>query len=208
MRRNAGIWGPVLAFAAGFSAMGWLASHCLAYSLVGATPAGAGDAGQAAHVHGAAAHAGHGYLGALPLPAVLLTAFGLALVLRWLFAGGSFTAAVDEGGTIGTWAQLALATAVPAAVFVLVELAQHGGAVSPALLAAGVAFELVIGACVLVGIRFALRAVERHVRRLGARRARCSPGPEPGRPSECILAPLGSPLAGRRAGRAPPAAYA
>jgi hypothetical protein len=201
MRQRVGIGVPVLAFAAGFSTVGWLASHCLAYSLVGVD--GAGHAG---HVHGAAAHAGHGYLSVVPLPAVLSLALGLALVLRWLFAGGSFTAALEEGGAIGTRVQLALATVVPAAVFVVAELAQHGSAVPPAVLAVGVALELVIGACVLAGIRFALRAVERAVRASESRRPRLPQGAGPGWSAACAVAPLGSPLAGCHAGRAPPAA--
>jgi hypothetical protein len=194
---------PVLVFALGFSAMGWLTSHCLAYAIVGVEAPTAGG-----HVHGAAAHAGHGYLTALPLPALLTMALGVAVLLRYLFAGGSLTPALEPGGALGLRAQIALATALPALVFVAVELAQNGRGASGLVLAVGIVLELLVGGVVLFAIRAALGAVERIVTTL-RRPSRIAPARAAvPRPAGVLLAAPGSPLARRLAGRAPPAAGA
>ena len=191
-------WLPSVVFAVTFVLLGWVTSHSIAYTLVDFMP----------HDH----HEWHihGYLDVLKLAggSGLVLAFGLAL--RTFFRHGSFGEWLHEGGITGTRTQVALATALPAAVFVLIEhlerlAAGTGTSPPPQLLTVGVLVQLVVGLLCLALVRIAFRVAERVIdsiaRSLFAR---------PGRQTSGLL--LDSvvfvrslrPIADSKAGRAPP----
>ncbi len=148
---------PSVVFALAFILLGWIVSHSITYAFVDLVPHGHHDADEW-HVHG--------YLDVLKLMggSGLVLAFGLAL--RSFFRHGSFGEWLHEGGVAGTRKQVALATALPAAVFVLVEYLERmaaGTGTSPSarLLMVGVFVQLVVGLVCLAMVRVTLRAAER-----------------------------------------------
>lgn len=90
---------PSVVFALFFVLLGWIASHSVAYAIVGILP----------HGHDHHEQNIHGYLEALKLAGGcgLVLAFGLAL--RMFFKRGSFGEWLHEGGVAGTRKQVALA---------------------------------------------------------------------------------------------------
>jgi hypothetical protein len=198
---KSGRWSPPpsVAFALAFALLGWIAAHSIAYDLVGLLP----HDHREPHVHG--------YLGLLELSGGvgLVLAFGLAL--RAFFRYGSFGEWLREGGVAGTRKQVALATALPAGIFVLVEhlerLAAGTGTLPPPdLLAAGVLVQLFVGLACLALVRFSLRVAERVIRSL-ARRSTVRRNRRAASPSfegASFARPL-CPMADSAAGRAPPA---
>jgi len=143
-------------FALSFILLGWIASHSIAYALVGLVPHDHRD-----HYEWQV----HGYLNVLKFASGggLVLAFGLAL--RSFFRHGSFGEWLHEGGISGTRKQVALATALPAAVFVLMEYLERlaagtGTAPSIRLLVVGVLVQLVVGLLCLALVRFTFRVAE------------------------------------------------
>ncbi len=191
---------PSVAFALAFALLGWIAGHSVAYDLVGLLP----------HDDHRGPHA-HGYLATLEFmgSVVLVLAFGLAL--RAFFRHGSFGEWLREGGVAGTYKQVALATVLPAGVFVLVEhverLAAGTGTLPPAgLLAVGVLVQFFVGLACLALVRFSFRVAEQVIRSL-ARRPTIRPNRRAANPSfggTTFARPL-CPMADSAAGRAPPA---
>src|SRR4028118_1283458 len=98
-------------FALAFVLLGWIASHSVAYALVGLLPHGHDHHEQ--HIHG--------YLEALKLAGGCGLVLAFALALRMFFNHGSFGEWLHEGGVAGTRKQIALSTVLPAAVFVVIE---------------------------------------------------------------------------------------
>ncbi len=148
---------PSIVLALSFILLGWIASHSIAYTLVGLMSHDHRD-----HYEWYM----HGYMEVLKLVGGggLVLAFGLAL--RSFFRHGSFGEWLHEGGVAGTRKQVALATALPAAVFVLVEYLERiaaGTGTSPSarLLMVGVFVQLVVGLVCLAMVRVTLRAAER-----------------------------------------------
>src|SRR5215210_3793832 len=108
----------------------------------------------------------HGYLDVLKLAdgSGLVLAFGLAL--RTFFRHGSFGEWLYEGGIAGSRKQVALATALPAGVFVLVEYLERlaagtGTTPSVRVLAVGILVQLVVGLLCLALVRVTFRVTER-----------------------------------------------
>ncbi len=115
-----------------------------------------------------------------------------------------------EGGIAGTRKQIALATALPAAVFVLVEhierlVAGTGTSPSARLLVVGVLVQLVVGLLCLALVRLTFRVVERAIvsfaRNLPIRPGRHAAGPYF---EDVLFVRLLCPMADSAAGRAPP----
>ncbi len=191
---------PSVVFALAFVLLGWIASHTVAYALVGLLPEG--------HQHGEE-HV-HGYIGLLKLAGGLGLVFAFCLALRAFFRHGSFGEWLHEGGVAGTQRQVALATTLPAGVFVLVEhlerlAAGTGTLPSAKLLAVGVLVQLFVGLACLALVRFAFRVAERVIRSLARRPVR--PNRRIANPSfegASFARPL-CPMADSAAGRAPPA---
>lgn len=180
--------------------LGWIAAHSIAYDLAGLLPH---DDPREHHIHG--------YLGLLELSGsvVLMLAFGLAL--RMFFRHGSFGEWLQEGGVAGTYKQVALATVLPAGIFILVEhlerLAAGTGTLPPAdLLVSGVLVQLFVGLACLALVRFSFRVAERVIRYL-ARRPTVRPNRRAAGQSfeGSSFARLLCPMADSAAGRAPPA---
>jgi len=189
---------PSVVFALSFILLGWIASHSVAYALIGF----------AAHDH--YEWQPHGYLATLKLVGGigLVLAFGLAL--RSFFRYGSFGAWLHEGGVAGTRKQVALATVLPATVFVLIEhlerlVAETGTLPSAGLLAVGVLVQLVVGLLCLVFVRGTFRITERVIHSIASAlfvrpdRRTISVILE----GTVVVRPL-YPMAGSAAGRAPP----
>jgi hypothetical protein len=189
---------PSVVFTLTFLLLGWITSHSITYTLVSFMPHDQHEW----HIHG--------YLDLLKLAggSGLALAFGLAL--RTFLRSGSFGEWLHEGGVAGTRKQIALATALPAAVFVLVEYLERlvaGTGTSPPaqLLAVGVLVQLVVGLLCLALVRAAFRVTERFIgsitRSLLTRSGRQAPvlpleSVTPARPPD--------PMAVSKAGRAPP----
>ena len=199
-----------MAFALAFVVLGWIVGHSITYEVVGLLPH---DHHGLDHNH---AHDGHlkphvhGYMDGLGLAggAGLVLAFGLAL--RTFFRHGSFGEWLHEGGISGTRKQVALATSLPTSVFVLVEhlerlAAGTGTTPSTRLLVVGVLVQLVLGLACLALVRFTFRVAEKVIVSIAR-----GPLVRPAR-QETVLAledvvlahPL-CPMAGLKAGRAPP----
>ena len=191
---------PSIVFTLAFVLLGWIASHSIAYALIELLP----------HGHDPHEHHIHGYLGTLKLAGGCVLVFAFALALRMFFNHGSFGEWLHEGGIAGTRKQIALSTVLPAAVFVVIEYLERfaagtGTTPSVRLLVVGVFVQSVVGLLCLGLVRMAFRVVE-SVIKFAARRE----SPRPGRLStgpvleSAAFARLLCPLAGQRAGRAPP----
>lgn len=149
---------PSVTFVLAFILLGWIASHSIAYALVGLVPHGQGDHHEQQHMHG--------YLEALRLAGGggLVLAFGLAL--RVFFRHGSFGEWLHDGGIAGTRKQIFLATVLPAGVFVVIEYLERmvvgtGTLPSAKLLAVGVFVQLIVGLLCLGLVRITFRIAER-----------------------------------------------
>jgi hypothetical protein len=192
---------PSVAFALAFALLGWIAGHSIAYDIVGLLP----------HDHrGHREPQTHGYLDTLGLTGgvVLVLAFGLSL--RAFFQRGTFGEWLREGSIAGNRKQVALATALPAGVFILIEhlerlVAGTGTTPSARLLAVGVFVQLVVGVLCLALVRLTFRVAERAIvsfaRNLFPRPSRYASG--------CyfegvLFVRLLCPMADSAAGRAPP----
>lgn len=192
---------PSLVFALAFILLGWIASHSISYALA--------DLARHDHYNSSELQM-HGYMDVLELAGsgVLVLAFSLAV--RSFFRYGSFGKWLHEGGISGTRKQVSLATALPAAVFVLVEYLERiaagtGTLPSTRLLAVGVLVQLVVGLLCLALVRGTFHVAERVIvsiiqSRL-VRRDRRSPAVV--LESTVFACPL-CPMADSAAGRAPP----
>ena len=191
---------PSVVFALAFVLLGWIASHSVAYALVGLLPHGHDHHEQ--HIHG--------YLEALKLTGGCGLVLAFTLALRVFFKNGSFGEWLHEGGVAGTRKQIALSTVLPAAVFVVIEYLERfaagtGTTPSVRLLVVGVFVQLVVGLLCLGLVRITFRMVEKVIE-FAVRRKR----PRPDRLStglvleSAVFARLLCPLADSKAGRAPP----
>ncbi len=147
---------PSVVFALAFILLGWITSHSIAYTLLGLVPHEHQDHHEW-HIHG--------YLEVLKLAGSggLVLAFGLAL--RSFFRHGSFGRWLHEGGIAGTRKQVALATFLPAVVFVLIEhlerlVAGTGTSPSVRLLTVGIFIQLVVGLLCLALVRITFRVAQ------------------------------------------------
>jgi uncharacterized membrane protein required for colicin V production len=189
---------PSAVFALVFVLLGWISGHSIAYALVGYTP------------HGQHERHMHDYLDVLELAGGVGLVLALALALRAFFRHGSFGEWLHRGGVAGTRRQIALATALPAGVFVAVEYLERlaaGMADSPSarLLVVGVFVQMAVGLLCLALVRLTFRVAEQVIRSI-ARGLLVRPGIRPGVALEdVVLARPPCPMAGSKAGRAPPA---
>jgi hypothetical protein len=192
---------PSIVFALSFILLGWIASHSIAYTLAGLTSHDHRDHYEW-HIHG--------YMEVLKLAGGggLVLAFGLAL--RSFFRHGSFGEWLREGGVAGTRKQVALATVLPATVFVLIEYLERlaagtGTPPSGRLLVVGVLIQLVVGLLCLVLVRITFHVAERVIvsiiQSLVTRHNRQASGLAP---EGVFIARLLCPMADSAAGRAPP----
>ena len=189
---------PSVVFASTFVVLGWITGHSIAYALVGFMP----HNHQEGHMHG--------YLDVLKLAGGCGLVLALSLALRTIFRYGSFGEWLHEGGTAGTRKQVAMATGLPAAVFVLVEylerLAAGTGTVpSVRLLLVGVLVQLFVGLLCLTLVRITFSVAERLIHSVYRRRfvwplRRLAESPVEDVPFVRSLCPL----ADSAAGRAPP----
>lgn len=201
---------PSVVFALALVLLGWIASHSIAYALVGLVPEGApyGHHGDSAGHHDEGQV--HGYMSLLERVGGVGLVFAFGLALRAFFRYGSFGQWLHEGGVSGTRKQVALATVLPASVFVLVEYLERlaagtGTTPSVRLLVVGVLVQLLVGLLCLALVRFTFRVAERMIRSISRRRfvrrvrqfAKSSVEGVPFVRSLC-------PLADSAAGRAPP----
>jgi hypothetical protein len=191
---------PSVVFALAFVLLGWIASHAVAYALVGLLPHGHDHHEQ--HIHG--------YIQALKLAGGCGLVLAFALALRVFFKHGTFGEWLHEGGIAGTRKQVALATVLPAAVFVAIEYLERlaagtGTTPSAQLLVVGVFVQLVVGLLCLglvrITFRVAEKVIEAAVRRKRARPHRLITGLVL---ESAVFVRLLCPLANRKAGRAPP----
>ena len=202
---------PSAVFALAFVLLGWIASHSIAYALVGLVPSGPphGHYDPVSSHYPGEEHI-HGYMSLLKLAGGVgfVLAFGLAL--RSFFRYGSFGEWLHEGGLSGTRKQVVLATVLPASVFVLIEhlerlAAGMGTTPSARLLVLGVFVQLAVGLLCLALVRLTFRVAEQVIRSI-ARRLFVWPDLRAGVALEgVVLAWLPCPMAGSKAGRAPPA---
>jgi hypothetical protein len=190
---------PSVVFALAFVLLGWIAGHSISYALVGLMPH---DDRHGWHIHG--------YMEVLKLAGGggLVLAFGLAL--RSFFRHGSFGEWLREGGIAGTRRQIVLATVLPAAVFVLIEhlerLAAGTGTSPPVrLLVVGVLVQLVVGLLCLALVRATFRVAERVIGSI-ARSLLIRPDQRLADRAlqSVIFVRSPGPMAGSKAGRAPP----
>ena len=186
-------------FALAFVLLGWIASHTVAYGLVGLLPDG--------HHHGEE-HV-HGYMSLLkPAGGLgLVVAFGLAL--RFFFRHGSFGEWLHEGGVAGTRKQIMLATTLPAGVFVLVEhlermAAGTGTLPSAKLLVVGVLVQFFVGLACLTLVRFVFRVAERVIRSISRSRVRRDRRPTTLSGDGVVFTRPPCPMADWASGRGPP----
>ena len=187
---------PSAVFTLAFIVLGWTTSHSIAYSLV--------DLMMHDHLEW---HI-HGYLDVLKLAGggLVLT---FVLALRSFFRHGSFGRWLHEGGIAGTRKQVTLATALPAAIFVLVEhlerlVAGTGTSPSARLLAVGILVQLVVGLLCLALVRTTFRVAERIIGSIAhgfIRPARRSTSLSL---QSVIFIYSRCPMANSKAGRAPP----
>jgi hypothetical protein len=152
------VWLPSAVFALSFVLLGWIVSHSIAYALVDLLPNAHSDYHGEQHIHG--------YMGVLKLTGGIGLVLAFTLALRAFFRHGSFGEWLREGGLSGTRKQVALATTLPATVFVLVEhlermAAEPGTSPSTRLLVAGIVVQLVVGLLCLMLIRVTFRVAER-----------------------------------------------
>lgn len=191
---------PSVVFALAFILLGWIASHSVTYALVGLLPHGQDHHEQ--HIHG--------YLETLKLAGGCGLVLTFALALRVFFKHGTFGEWLHEGGIAGTRKQIALSTVLPAAVFVAIEYLERlaagtGTTPSARLLVVGVFVQLVVGLMCLGLVRITFRVaeniIESAVRRMHARPDRLTTSSVL---ESAVFARLLCPLAGRKAGRAPP----
>jgi hypothetical protein len=196
---------PAVVFALCFILLGWIASHSIAYTLADLIPQGHHYQHGEEHIHG--------YLGVLKLAGCGGLVLAFALALRVFFRHGSFGEWLGDGGVAGTRKQIALATILPATVFVLIEYLERlamgtGTTPSARLLVVGVLVQLVVGLLCLAFVRVTLRVAERVIRSMSRRRL--------ARPSRQFTGPtfVGvlfvrslCPMADSAAGRAPPFYY-
>ena len=189
---------PSVVFALAFILLGWITSHTIAYTVVGFMP----------HDH----HEWHihGYMDVLKLVGGCGLVLAFILALRSFFRHGSFGEWLYEGAVAGTRKQVALATVLPAFVFVLIEylerlMAGTGTSPSVQLLAVGVLFQLVVGLLCLALVRVTFRVAEQVIASLA--RSRFA---RPGRRTtdlvleNAVFVRPSCPMADSRAGRAPP----
>lgn len=189
---------PSVAFTLAFALLGWIAGHSIAYDVVGLLQ------------HDHREPQTHGYLDTLGLTGgvALVLAFGLSL--RAFFQRGSFGEWLRKGGIAGNRKQVALATTLPAGVFILIEhlerlVAGTGTTPSARLLTVGVLVQLVVGLLCLALVRLTFRVAEQIIvsfaRNLSLR---------PGRHAAdsyfegVLFVRLLCPMADSAAGRAPP----
>ena len=190
---------PSVVFALAFVLLGWIASHTVAYGLVGLLPDG--------HHHGE--EQVHGYMGLLKLAGGLVLVAASGMALRFFFRHGSFGEWLHEGGVAGTRKQVMLATILPAGVFVLVEhlervAAGTGTLPSAKLLTVGVLVQLFVGLACLALVRFVFRVAERVIRSISRSRVRRDLRPTDLSGDGAVFAHPPCPMAGSAAGRAPP----
>lgn len=205
---------PSVLFALAFALLGWIAGHSVAYEIVGLPSEGPADGHQHNHGHGhdhgheVQGPSVHGYMDALGVTGGVALVLALVLALRTFSRHGSFGEWLREGGWLGTPQQIALSTALPAAVFVAAEYLERlaaGTGTMPGvrLLAVGVAVQVVVGLACLVLVRLGFRVAER-VLDAGDEPARRS-GPSLSLvPATAVFARPTHPMADRAAGRAPP----
>ena len=191
---------PSVVFALSFILLGWIASHSIAYALVEYMPHG--------HDHGKENI--HGYMSVLKLVGGYGLVLGFALAVRTFFRHGSFGEWLHEGGVAGTRKQVALATILPATVFVLIEYLERLATVTNAapsvrLLAAGVLVQLVVGLICLALVRATFHTAEQLMHHIARRRPirTVRRGAATGVESIIFVRPP-CPLASSAAGRAPP----
>jgi hypothetical protein len=191
---------PSVVFALAFVLLGWIASHSIAYALVGLLP----------HGHDQHEHHIHSYLGALKVAGGGMLVLAFTLALRAFFKHGTFGRWLHEGGIAGTHKQVVLATVLPAATFVAIEylerfVAGTGTTPSARLLVVGVFVQLVVGLLCLGLVRLTFRVAEKVIES-AVRRMHL--GPDQRSTSSVlesvVLARLLCPLAHSKAGRAPP----
>ncbi len=151
---------PSVVFAISFLLLGWITSHSISYTLIGFVQ-------HAQHDHHAEEHI-HGYMSVLkPLGGIgLVLAFAFAL--RVFFRHGTFGEWLHAGSLSGSKKQVALATIIPAAIFVLVEylerlLAGTGTLPSAPLLVVGILAQLAVGLLCLMLVRVTFRVAERAI---------------------------------------------
>ncbi len=190
--------GPSVVFASTFVLLGWITGHSIAYALVGIMP----HNHQEGHMHG--------YLDVLKLAGGCGLVLALSLALKTFFRYGSFGEWLHKGGTAGTRKQVAMATGLPAVVFVLAEylerLAAGTGTVpSVRLLLVGVLVQLFVGLLSLTLVRITFSVAERLIHsdyrhRFVRRLRRSAESPVEDAPFVRSLCPL----ADSAAGRAPP----
>jgi hypothetical protein len=194
---------PSIVFALSFVLVGWIASHSIAYALVGLVQHGP-------HEHHHAEEHIHGYMGILKLAAGIGLVLAFTLALRVFFRHGTFGEWLRDGSLSGLSKQIALATVLPAAVFVFVEhlerlLAGTGTYPSVLLLAVGVLAQLVVGLVCLALVRVTLRIAERVIHSITRRRpVRLVRGATRPVVESVLFVRLRCPMADSAAGRAPP----
>jgi hypothetical protein len=190
---------PSAVFASTFILLGWVASHSIAYTLVGFMP----------HDHQEGQM--HDYLDVLKLAGGCGLVLSFSLALRSFFRYESFGEWLHEGGIAGTRKQVALATALPAAVFILVEYLERivaGTGTSPSvrLLVVGVLVQWIVGLLCLALVRATFRVAERIIgyiaRDLLVQTSGCTTGLAL---MSLVFARRPWPMADSKAGRAPPA---
>ena len=188
---------PSVVFALAFVLLGWVAGHSISYTLVGFTS------------HDRHEHHMHGYLDVLEFAGGVGLVLALALALRAFFRHGSFGKWLHRGGVAGTRRQIALATALPAAVFVAVEylerlVAGTGDSPSARLLVVGVFVQLAVGLLCLALVRLTFRVAENVIHSI-PRRLFVRPDSRYGVAHEgVVFARPPCPMADSKAGRAPP----
>lgn len=196
---------PSIVFALSFVLLGWIASHSIAYALIGLVQHGH-------HEHHVEEHI-HGYMSVLKLMGGIGLVLAFALALRAFFRHGTFGAWLRDGSLSGISKQVALATVLPAVVFVFVEylerlLAGTGTYPSVLLLAVGVLAQLVVGLVCLTLVRVTLRIAERVIHSITRRRlvpvvrGATSPVVE-----SALFVRSRCPMADSAAGRAPPLSF-
>lgn len=193
---------PSVVFTLSFVLLGWIASHSIAYALVDLLPH--------EHYHHHGEKHIHGYMGLLKLTGGIGLALAFTLALQAFFRHGSFGEWLREGGLSGTRKQVAMATTLPAAVFVLVEHLERiaaGTGTSPSvrLLVVGVLVHLLVGLLCLMLVRLTFRVAEHVIGSLAqdpiARRDQRAAELAP---ESVLFANSLCPMASSAAGRAPP----
>jgi hypothetical protein len=197
---------PSIVFALSFVLLGWIASHSIAYALIGLVQHGH-------HEHHHAEEHIHGYMSVLKLMGGIGLVLAFTFALRAFFRHGTFGEWLRDGSLSGISKQVALATVLPAVVFVFVEhlerlLAGTGTYPSVLLLAVGVLAQLVVGLVCLALVRVTLRIAERVIHSITRRRlvpvvrGATSPVVE-----SVLFVRSRCPMADSAAGRAPPLSF-